>query len=854
MKTTVKSLGIAALTIMLVFTLAGCGGGGGDDGGGNPNNGGHPNPGTPDTVSVTGVSLKASTSLVVGGTETLIAEISPSNATNKNVTWSSSNTDVATVSANGVVTGVSAGTALVIVATKDGGYQAMCNVTVSNFAISVTGVSLKASTNLFIGDIENLIAVITPENATNQNVTWSSSNSAVATVSANGTITAVSEGTATVTVTTVDGGHKANCAVTISPIAVTGVSLNKPSTYIVKGDTETLYAIIEPENATNQNVTWSSNNTAVATVSANGEVSAVSAGTATITVTTVDGGHQDTCAVTVSNFAVSVTGVSLKTSTSLVVGETEHLIPTITPENATHQKITWHSNNTAVAVVSESGVVTAEKVGTATITVTTDDGGKTASCTVTVNPKVITFTVDAIQAQTYTGNIIQPVVTVKDGSKTLTLTTDYTVSYANNTNAGTATVTISGAGNYAGSSGSGTFTINPKIITFTVDTIPAQTYTGSAIQPVVTVKDGSTTLTVNTDYTAVFVNNVNPGIATVILTGAGNYAGSSGSGTFTINPKVITFTVDAIPAQTYTGSAIQPVVTVKDGSTTLTLNTDYTVSYANNTNVGTATVNISGAGNYAGSSGSVTFTINKATPTAYDFTISGLTQTWDSSAKTVTITPKPGKSNGTITVKYNGSTTAPSAADTYTVTFDVAAAGNFNAASGLSAGTLTIEKATPTAADFTISGTGTFTYDGSTKTVTVTPKTGKSNGTITVKYNGNTTAPSAVGTYTITFDVAEGTNFNAVSGLSAGTLKITHVPIEMISIPAGTFTMGSPTSEEGSSSNERPQHSVTLSAFSMGKYEVTQEQWVAVMGSNPSWFTTAVEGESGTPSKLPVEV
>jgi hypothetical protein len=175
-------------------------------------------------------------------------------------------------------------------------------------------------------------------------------------------------------------------------------------------------------------------------------------------------------------------------------------------------------------------------------------------------------------------------------------------------------------------------------------------------------------------------------------------------------------------------------------------------------------------------------TVNRATPTASDFTIGGTgTFTYDGNPKTVTVTPKANKSNGTITVKYNGNTTAPSAIGEYTVTFDVAIGTNYNAANGFLAGTLTIEKATPTAADFNISGIGSVYYDGSPKTVTISPQTGKSNGTRTIYYEGtgsttytkSTTAPSAIGEYNVTFDVAAaGTNFNAASGLSAGTLTI----------------------------------------------------------------------------------
>ncbi|MBR6124733.1 InlB B-repeat-containing protein [Candidatus Saccharibacteria bacterium] len=133
-----------------------------------------------------------------------------------------------------------------------------------------------------------------------------------------------------------------------------------------------------------------------------------------------------------------------------------------------------------------------------------------------------------------------------------------------------------------------------------VASIPTQVYTGSAIEPVVTVKDGETTLTLGTDYDVTYSNNVNAGTATVTITGKGNYSGETAA-TFTIAKSMtnedITIT---IPEQTYTGSAIEPEVTVTDGETTLTLGTDYTIGYSANVNVGTATVTIAGMGNYVG--------------------------------------------------------------------------------------------------------------------------------------------------------------------------------------------------------------------------------------------------------------
>ena len=167
---------------------------------------------------------------------------------------------------------------------------------------------------------------------------------------------------------------------------------------------------------------------------------------------------------------------------------------------------------------------------------------------------------------------------------------------------------------------------------------------------------------------------------------------------------------------------------------------------------------------------------NKQTPVAGDYDISGLTHTYDGSPKSVTITPKAGKSSGAVTVYYNGSPDAPSAAGSYTVSFNVAAAAGWNAAAGLQAGTLAINPGipgnqTPIADDYTVSGLE-HAYDGSPKSVTITPKEGKSSGARTVRYNNSSAIPSAVGSYTVSFDVAEAPGWNAASGLQAGTLVI----------------------------------------------------------------------------------
>ena len=338
------------------------------------------------SVPVSGVSLdKTSLTLPVGDTQTLTATVSPSNASDKSVAWSSGNTSVATVSSTGVVTAKAAGTTTITVTTKDGGKTATCNVTV---VIPVTGVSLdQMSLTMVAGDNRTLTATVSPSDATDKSVTWSSSNTSVATVSATGVVTAKAGGSATITVTTNDGGKTASCSVTVS-VPVTGVSLNKTSLTLSEGDTQTLTATVSPTTATDKEVTWASDNETVATVTSSGAIVAKNAGTAVITVTTHDGAKTASCAVTVKP---RVTGVSLdNTSISLTVGSTQTLTATVTPADALDKSVTWSSNNTSVATVSTYGVVTAKAAGTATITVRTNDGGKTATCTVTVTAISVT--------------------------------------------------------------------------------------------------------------------------------------------------------------------------------------------------------------------------------------------------------------------------------------------------------------------------------------------------------------------------------------------------------------------------------------------------------------------------------
>ena len=243
-------------------------------------------------VPVTGVKLnKTSQNITVGKTASLKATVSPSNASNKSVTWKSSNTSVATVSSSGVVTAKKKGTATITVTTADGKKTATCKVTV---IVPVTGVKLnKNSQTVNVGKTVSLKATVSPSTASNKNVTWKSSNTAVATVSSKGVVTGKKSGTATITVTTRDGSKKATCKVTVR-VPVKGVTFNVD--YVIKtyaGDEGYLEAQVIPNNATNKKVVYTSDNPDVVSVDSQGYVRCKKRGSTYINARTADGSYTD---------------------------------------------------------------------------------------------------------------------------------------------------------------------------------------------------------------------------------------------------------------------------------------------------------------------------------------------------------------------------------------------------------------------------------------------------------------------------------------------------------------------------------------------------------------------------------
>lgn len=342
-------------------------------------------------VPVATVTLAPTTlALVVGGVGTLTPTVAPANATNRAVTWASTNVQVATVNESGVVIAVAPGSTVITVRTSDGGRTATANVTVTAPIVLVTGVAVApTSLNLVVRGTATLTATVAPANATNRAVTWASADTRVATVSAAGVVTAVAPGNTIITVRTTDGGRTATATVTVVAltISVTGVTVAPTTLSLVVGGTGSLAATVTPANATNRAVTWSSADTRVATVSAAGVVTAVSPGLTVVSVTTVEGGRTAAAAVTVAAPAIPVASVALTPATLLLpMGQGGALVATVRPENAANRAVTWASSQPLVATVDASGVVTPLTVGTAIITVTTMDGGHTAESSIVVVP------------------------------------------------------------------------------------------------------------------------------------------------------------------------------------------------------------------------------------------------------------------------------------------------------------------------------------------------------------------------------------------------------------------------------------------------------------------------------------
>lgn len=342
---------------------------------------------TVNPMEVQGITINAQgpTTLKAGETVLLTATVLPETATDKTVVWSSSAPTVAGINENGLVTAYSVGEA-VIQATSSSGLSD--RITIKVMPTMVMSITLNhQSLTMRVTDQNKLSAIILPETATDKSVTWTSSNPEVVRVDKDGNVTALHEGEAVISCTAEDGsGVTASCRVYVVNTEVESISvITEGNTRIKVTETLQLAAKVLPETSTDKTVTWSSDNSGVAMVDANGLVTAVSEGSAEIRATTSNGLWGS---ITITVIDTQVSSITLSESTVILrANEVFNLIVTILPATATNKNIIWTVEDATVAEVGQDGLITAKSVGETVVTASTVDGsGLTANCRVTVIP------------------------------------------------------------------------------------------------------------------------------------------------------------------------------------------------------------------------------------------------------------------------------------------------------------------------------------------------------------------------------------------------------------------------------------------------------------------------------------
>jgi len=357
----------------------------------------------PAVIAVESVTIdKTELALVEGDEVTLSATVKPDNATDKTVTWSSSDENIATVE-KGKVKAIKEGS--VTITAKAGEKSATCKVTVAKKVIPVESVTLnKTQLNLNKGETETLVATVLPNDATDKTVTWSSSNPDIAIVE-NGKVAALGGGSASIEARA--GDKSAVCEVIVT-VPVESITLNINSITLDEEQTTTLTATVNPSDATNKTVTWTTSDASIVTVD-NGTITAIKEGKATITAKA--GEKTAECKVTVDKKVIAVSSVELnKNSLDLKKGESETLIATVKPDDATDKTVTWSSSDVSIATVDQSGKVTAKKTGKATITAKAGD--KSSTCTVTVTTPVESITLNQATIHLEVGNTETLIATI----------------------------------------------------------------------------------------------------------------------------------------------------------------------------------------------------------------------------------------------------------------------------------------------------------------------------------------------------------------------------------------------------------------------------------------------------------
>jgi len=336
-----------------------------------------------DDPVVTSISVPNEVTLDAGSSKKITVTHTPSDLPAPSYVWETSDNSIFTVDNNGNITGLKVGEGTLTVKAPTLNLSASCKVKVT--PVNATSISLsQQSANLLLGSSLKLEATILPENTTDKSVLWKSGNETIATVANDGTVQAVGVGNTTITASI--GSLEASCEITVDPIKVTGISLSKQDITLEISDKVKIDAIIRPDNATDKKVIWQSEDPNIAEVDDNGYIIGINEGNTVVTAKTEDGNFTASC-----NITVNLKGIRLTKSDMEMLPNTWDLIWVLySTSDKAYVNATWSSSNPIVARVTGDGpgtnsaVIDALNIGTATITATSADGKKTASCIVNV--------------------------------------------------------------------------------------------------------------------------------------------------------------------------------------------------------------------------------------------------------------------------------------------------------------------------------------------------------------------------------------------------------------------------------------------------------------------------------------
>lgn len=408
------------------------------------------------TTLATDISLsKDNANLIVGQSLPVNATVYPLETSNKNITWQSNNSNCATVDSDGTVNAIATGTATITATTTDGtNLSASCVVIVTNPVISLT--LDKTSAELMVGQQIEITASCIPSNADNTTITWSSSNTDIASVD-KGVVIAKKLGTAVITASSANG-IEAKCIINVVPTPITSLSLNESSIAIVKDKIFALECTIVPDDATNKELIWHSLNDKIAKVSEDGIVTGISTGETTIIVEAKSNSKiSASCKVKVTT---PITALKLEQTTQeLYVEDGMQLSAECTPTDADNTQLEWISSDDNVASVSGDGYVTTRNEGNVRITATTTDGTNlSASCDIIVKKRkqTISWSQDVsyfhnggeMFALEATSSSALPVTFTSSDENVISIFDLGDVVYANPVNRGTAYISAFQEGNY----------------------------------------------------------------------------------------------------------------------------------------------------------------------------------------------------------------------------------------------------------------------------------------------------------------------------------------------------------------------------------------------------------------------